>query len=162
MSTKRSADRANKPGRLNDLKVECFMLAGATHVVDGLFYVLGGGIDRVVFSDFPGSLDATALVRIVVPFTETNQTIQFEVRVVDEDGTNILPGDFKPSMAVGRPVHLQRGESQGVNFPLGFTNIQIPHPGPYTVELRHDDRIIATTGFTAAPLTLDQLLGRYG
>lgn len=138
------------------VRVECFMLVDELHLKEGRFYILGGGIDRLDFPAFPGFLTINAAVRIVVPFTETNRPLEFEVFLRGEDGDNLLPGPFQPQITIGRPVELTRSEEQGVNFPLGFLDIEIPRPGMYVLELLYEEEIIASTWFRALTASPNQ------
>src|SRR5690554_4646343 len=97
----------------NALRVESFLLCRSLEVVNNAFYILGGGWSTVGFFAFPGSLrEFYVAVRLNVPFTETAYELEFDVRMDDEDGRNVLPHAMKPRVTVGRPVELIRGEEQ--------------------------------------------------
>lgn len=139
------------------LRVETFLPAETVKLVNGGFYILAGGVERVGFINFPGSLNLDIAVRLVVPFTETNRTISFVVRVDDEDGNDILPRALEPKVTVGRPVDLTRGEEQRICFPLLFDGIQIPKAGWYTFALWHADDLLASTKVLAIQATSDMI-----
>jgi hypothetical protein len=160
MSTDADTPSTGITERMNRLSVECFMLVGALQVVEGQHFILAGGADRFGFASFPGTMNATIAVRLIVPFTETNQEIPFDVVMLDEDGANVIPVPFRPTLAVGRPVELRRGEPQGVNFPLGFTGISVPRPGLYVIKLLHEGHTLAQTWFRAVPISVDEVMRR--
>jgi hypothetical protein len=135
------------------IRVEAFMLCRALDTVENVFYILGGGWSTVGFFSFPGLLQPFHIAtRLIVPFTDTNQELEFEVKMEDEDGVNILPGPMRPRVTVGRPVDLTRGEEQAVHIPLGFENIAIPRAGTYVFLFLYQGRELARTFFTAVPL----------
>lgn len=134
----------------NSIRVEACLLCRSLEVVDNTLYILGGGWSTVGFFAFPGVLQSFFVaVRLIVPFTETNYELEFEVRVEDADGRNVLPHPLRPKVTVGRPVDLVRGEEQSVHMPLSFQNIEIPHAGTYVVRFIYQDEELARTSMTA-------------
>ena len=71
-------------------RVDCFLLADAAQAVAGKLYVLGGGWDHLVFSQFPAVVTFDIAVRVVIPWTETNRPLRFELQMDNEDGQRIL------------------------------------------------------------------------
>ncbi len=134
----------------NSLRVEACLLCRSLEVVDNTFYILGGGWSTFGFFGFPGAIQSFFVaVRLIVPFTETNYELEFEVRMEDEDAKDILPHPLRPKVTVGRPVDLVRGEEQAVHLPLAFQNIQIPRAGTCTIRFIYQGRELARTSMTA-------------
>lgn len=132
------------------IRVEAFVLCRSLEVVNNEIYMLGGGWSAVGFPTFPGVLGAFHIAaRLIVPFTETNQVLEFEVRMENEDGQNLLPTPMRPAVTVGRPATLIRGEEQAVHVPLGFSGIELPDKGTYVFRFLYEGNEIARTSFTA-------------
>jgi hypothetical protein len=132
------------------LRVETFLLCRSLEVASNDFFILGGGWGAVWLSTFPATLPAFQIaVRLIVPFAHTNRELIFRVTLEDEDGHQILPHAMRPTLSVGKPVTLLRGEEQAVNMPLYFEHIAIPHPGTYTFRFLLGDEELARTAFTA-------------
>lgn len=132
------------------VRVESFLLCRSLEIYNNELFLLGGGWSAVGFPSFPGVLGSFHIaVRLVVPFTETNQVLEFEVMMEDEDGASVLPRPMRPAVTVGRPVTLIRGEEQAVHVPLTFTGIEIPHEGTYLFRFLFQGNELARTSFTA-------------
>lgn len=132
------------------VRVETFLLCRSLEIYNNELFLLGGGWSAIGFSSFPGTLGAFHIAaRLIVPFTETNQVLEFEVIMENEDGNNILPSPMRPAVTVGRPVTLIRGEEQVVHMPLTFTGIEIPDEGTYVFKLLFLEQELARTSFTA-------------
>jgi hypothetical protein len=134
----------------NEVRVEACLLCRSLEIVDNALSILGGGWSTIGFFGFPGVLQSFYVaVRLIVPFTETNYELEFEVRLEDGDGHNVLPHPLRPKVTVGRPVDLLRGEEQPVHLPLSFHDIEIPHAGIYIVRFIYQERELARTSMTA-------------
>lgn len=132
------------------VRVETFLLCRSLEIYNNELFVLGGGWSLVGFPSFPGILGTFHIaVRLVVPFTETNQVLEFELKMEDEDGQSVLPGEMRPTVTVGRPVTLIRGEEQAVHMPLSFNGIEIPSQGTYLFRLLFHGSELARTSFAA-------------
>src|SRR6202012_491656 len=107
-------------------------LCSHAEVQNNLLYVLGGGIDRAVIpagrsGPFNVSLSIGIIVEVPLMASEAEHTV--EVELEDADGNPIEiqrgPGKVEPFRAqfqfnVGRPGHLEVGESQSVAFALNL------------------------------------------
>lgn len=131
------------------LRVETFLLCRHLETVNDQFYILGGGWGKVGFLSFPGYISFSVAIQLLVPFTETNQALNFDVTLENQNGANVLPGPMQPQVTVGRPPDLVRGEEQAVNFPLVLEGIEIPGSGTYVLRLLLSDHELARTSFLA-------------
>ena len=131
-------------------RVDCFLLADAAQVADGKLYVLGGGWERLTVPQLPLSRALEVAVRVIVPWTETNRPLRFEVQLETEDGEPLLDPAPKPEITVGRPVHLREGSEQAVPFVLKIGGVQLKQPGRYVLTLRYDEEVVARTAFEVA------------
>lgn len=129
------------------VRAETFLLCEHVTVMNELFFIASGGISKLGFNQFPGTQSLAMAVRIIVPFTETNRDLPLEVTLEDEDGENLIDPPMRPSLRVGRPIDLTRGEEQAANFKLVFPNARFTRPGSYTFRLFHEERELARTSF---------------
>lgn len=146
---------------VNAVRIETFLLCRSLEIHNNEFFIMGGGWTTVGFYSFPGVLLPFSIaVRLMVPFTETNQDLEFKINMEDADGKNILPKPMEPKVTVGRPVTLVRGEEQAIHFPLGFNDIELPSSGTYSFVMSFQGRELARTSFTAVPLSPGAQLDR--
>lgn len=128
-------------------RVDCFLLADAAQVADGKLYILGGGWERLVVPQLPVTRQVELAVRVIVPWTETNRPLHFEVQLESEDGELLLDPPGKPEITVGRPVHLREGSEQAVPFVMKIGGVTLKQAGRYAFTLRYEGEELARTAF---------------
>jgi len=131
-------------------RVDCFLLADAAQALAGKLYVLGGGWDRLVFTHFPAVVTFDIAVRVVIPWTETNRPLRFELHLENEDGQRLLNAPALTEISIGRPPELREGSEQTVPLVVKLAGTPIPRPGRYVFTMRHDGEEVARTAFEAA------------
>lgn len=133
------------------MRVDYMVLADAADAVQGKHYIHGAGWDRLLAASFPVSHPALSVaVRLIVPWTDTNQEHTLQLDVVDEDGRSILPippGPVEGKINVGRPAHLVHGEDQVAPLALKFNGLTFQRAGLYAVILRLDGLEAARSAF---------------
>jgi Family of unknown function (DUF6941) len=132
-------------------EVDCLLLADAAQVANGKLFVLGGGWSRLAAPTVPLTRPFDLAVRVVIPWTETNQKHMFELYLLDEDGRDVLEKPVKADVSVGRPVALKEGSDQSVPFVIRLPNVKLEHYGRFVFELRHHGEPLARTAFDLTP-----------
>jgi hypothetical protein len=97
------------------------LLADHAVVADGKLYINGGGWSVTS----PGAPSAIA-VKLDVPWDRTNQRLQLRLRLVGQDGEQVIvpgpegaqPVEIAAEAEVGRPAGLAHGAD--IDFPLAF------------------------------------------
>lgn len=118
------------------MQLDWAMIAEAVQVRDGLAYVLGGGFDTVISGQLPASLQGAVVVRLLLHRTEADRQHAVEVRVLDEDGEELLRlhGHFQPRVPDDLPL--------GWDIPLLVTfsigNLSLPQEARYSLEILGD------------------------
>jgi len=128
-------------------RVDCFLLADAAQVANGKLFVLGGGWARLTADALPVSRAYELAVRVVVPWTETNRKLSFDLQMVDEDGKHLLDPVVRAEISVGRPVQLKEGTDQVVPLTLRLPNVRLEKEGRYAFTLSHEGEEVARTAF---------------
>ena len=133
-------------------KLDFAFLADAAEASPGRkFYVLGGGVDSIGAPRFPVVHPHLALVmRILLHPTEADRDHRLEVRLIDQDGRELVraDGSVRPS-GVGPP-----GREVGLPIAMNLNNVRFEHSGDYSVELLLDDSHVKSL-----PLRLHEVSG---
>ena len=117
------------------MRQEFLMLADGAEAVAGKVYILGGGADMHAASNFPAALKADIALGFLVAWSETNQPIQLQVRVVDADEQEVLV--VAAEVVVGRPPSSKPG--QDIRNMVAIKGpFPIERPGAYKLVMRLD------------------------
>ena len=125
--------------------VSAFFVADHAEAVNGKLYVNGGSCDTLYVSTLPAThphLSVAAVLR--VPWGATERSHGIEVRVVDQDGQEIVPparGEFN----AGRPAGMEPHEETTVVLVVNLINLPIAKTGPHRFELSVDGSPTAQT-----------------
>ena len=112
------------------------MMAEAVQIHDGLANVLGGGFDTVVAGQLPAALHGAVAIRLLFHRTEVDREHAVEVRILDEDGGELLRlhGHFQPRIPEDLPL--------GWDIPLLVTfaipHLALPRAARYSAEILGD------------------------
>lgn len=134
------------------MRVDAF-LADSAEVVQGKIYALGAGWNTIYVRQFPAAHRRLAVAATVhVPFTATNASHKFELKLVTEDGVDYPIGlradaEGKPQpvrgmggdFTLGRPPHLVDGDEQVASFAFTIDGLRFPEPGMFTWVISIDD-----------------------
>jgi hypothetical protein len=114
-------------------EIEFMTLANHAEAQNGLLYLSGAGWTD---AQVPFSADGASVpfhlgagVSLLVPWTQTNRRLLFEIRVDHEDGGDPLI-QLGGELQVGRPVGIPEGSDQRAVFAISG-EIQFPRPGGY-------------------------------
>jgi hypothetical protein len=128
------------------MKIEWLILADSAQVHGNKLYLLGGGWDRLtVQGKFPSYRSCSLALSFSVPWAETNQRHQFNVRFLDEDG-NEIHQSVNGRLETGRPPGLPAGSDQRVQLAIDF-RLKFEKPGGYVIEVTLNERETARTTF---------------
>lgn len=134
------------------MEIDAF-LADSVASVDGKLYVQGGGWNAITTGALPMQHDRIGIGIIIhVPFTATNQTHEFRVQLVDEDGNQLPIGDAPPGSEtedgrirtiggqfnVGRPPGLPAGDEQLVAIAININGLPFEKAGQYAFVISID------------------------
>jgi hypothetical protein len=128
-------------------RVDCFLLADAVQVANGKLFILGGGWARLTAESLPVVRSYELAVRVVVPWTETNRKLSFELQMVDEDGKTLLDPVVRADISVGRPVQLKEGTDQVVPLTLRLPSVRLEREGRFAFTLTFEGEEVARTAF---------------
>jgi hypothetical protein len=117
------------------------MLADHAQVADGKLFISGGGWS----SCGPGQAPCAVAVIFHVPWQETDQTISFALRLVDEDGHPVVQPSAQDRLPVQVNGHFRAPRSPAmipgteVNVPMSFNAVlDLPPGGRYSWVLEID------------------------
>lgn len=137
-----------EPPRRKGKSTLCLMelsaiLCNHVETPNGLLFISGGGIDRVIVpagAAAPWPINIAIAVQVKVPWDLTNRNHTLLIRLQDIDGQDVqLPtspetsGPFRAEMnfQVGRPEGLEPGELQVINLGFNMPMLPIPRLGSY-------------------------------
>jgi len=121
---------------MTEMQLDWAMMAEAVQIRDGLAYVLGGGFDTVVAGQLPAALHGAVAIRLLFHRTEADREHAVEVRLLDEDGGELLRlhGHFQPRIPEDLPL--------GWDIPLLVTfaipHLELPRAARYSAEILGD------------------------
>ncbi|MEB3984250.1 hypothetical protein OQ968_23680 [Mycobacterium sp. 663a-19] len=144
------------------------ILCNHAEAQNNLLYVAGGGIDRAIIPagrSEPYTVSVGLGIIIEVPWTATNQEHAVDVRLEDADGHPVEvetgsdehePFRTQFRFNVGRPRHLEPGETQSVAFAINIPVLRLEKLGTYVFTISVDDtvlrrlhyRLVGQTGVT--------------
>jgi hypothetical protein len=90
------------------VRQEFLMFAEGAEAVNGKIYILGGGVDIHNGQSFPTALKVDIALGILIGWAETNQQIDLQVRIVNEDEVESFT--VGAQMTVGRPPQAMPGQ----------------------------------------------------
>jgi len=129
------------------------MLADSVVSAEGKLYVQGGGWNVLSAATIPARHPRIGLAVVVhVPWTATNQSHSFEVRIVDADANEIPLGDAPPGFEspdgkirrlggefnIGRPPQLPVGDEQVIPFAVNIDGMVFEQQGQYRIVISID------------------------
>ena len=147
------------------------VLCNHAETQNNLLYIAGGGVElAVIEAGQPGPWQVPLAIGMIVrvPWTATNQDHAVKITVLDADGNLVEvqngPDKRAPFHAefrfnVGRPPHLESGESQSVALAINVPVFQFEKLGHYDFVISVDGtemqrlpyRLIGPRGMTIAP-----------
>jgi len=131
------------------MQVDFVILADAAHVAEGKLYLMGGGWTRLFARQVPFVHALAIAVGFLVPWDETNEPHDFELKIVSEDGQSVIP-PMQGQMEVGRPPGIKKGTEQRGMITVA-TTVEFPHLGRYEIRLSADGELVKTTAFDVVP-----------
>lgn len=112
-------------------------MADSAEAVNGKVYILGGGIDRHLATDFPAALRADIALGVLVDWAETNNRHALSVKILDEDSTTVvaIEGEFE----AGRPPGARLGQDMRTMLAICGPFV-VPNPGAYKLVVELNGR----------------------
>jgi hypothetical protein len=123
---------------IDRIGIDHLMVADGAQAVGGKLYILGGGWDRIMLPEFPGTaqLPFYVVFSISVPYALTNRKINFGVSIHDSDG-ELVDEPAQGQLEQGRPPGLRPGTPQRIPFAAAL-NPLFPTPGRYVIRVTAD------------------------
>jgi hypothetical protein len=121
---------------------------------NNLLYVLGAGIDRAIIPagrSGPFNIAFSLGIIVEVPWAATNEEHTVTVELEDADGHPVElqrgPDEREPFRAqfqfnVGRPLHLEDGETQSVAFAVNVPVLPLEELGSYVFTISVDETVL--------------------
>lgn len=113
------------------VQVDFLILSDKAEVINGKLYMMGGGWDQKFVSDIARPVDINIVVGLLVPWSLTNESHDFSIRIEHEDGTAIQT-EVKGSVKLGRPINSTNGQVFRVMASIAGM-WQLPQLGAYRV-----------------------------
>ena len=134
---------------LDDLRLTAFFLADHAEAVNGKLYVTGGCWNTLSVGQIPTTYHHLSVcVAVDVPWELTNHRHEFEVRLVDADGRDVLPQAFAGEFEAGRPPGMRPGDVVALVMVLNLNNMAVSQSGTHEFVLSVDDRPLGRARFT--------------
>lgn len=111
------------------------MLAERAEAANGKIFIHGGAVERHFARGFPTSMNADIAVSMLVEWGETNQSHLLQIKVVDEDGSEVI--EIEADMTPGRPPSAKPGQDLRQLIALKGP-FPIPKAGQYRLEALAD------------------------
>jgi len=143
------------------------ILADSVASAEGKLYIQGGGWNSILAQGgFPTRHPRIGIGAVIrVPYTATNQTHTFTVRVEDSDGQPLPLGDAPPgtgaedgrlyelvgNFTIGRPPTLVPGDEQIVPLAINLDGLVFPKPDAFRVVITLDGEPMETISFRVVP-----------
>ncbi len=128
------------------------LLCDAAQVVGDKLYILGGGWSYVWLGDDNATVSIAAAIDLVVPWEFTNRDLKVVLRIITEDGEDVIAEDGESpllldgKLVVGRAPQARPGADIHVPLVLAFAPTRL-EPGGYVAELLVNTDSVAKAGF---------------
>ncbi len=117
---------------VEEVEIDCLMLADWAEAINGKLYIQGAGWDRTKLTP-DQSADFAVAASFLVPWNLTNRQHEFAMTIEGEDGTPVAP-PLTGSFTVGRPPDARPG--QRFRSPIAVRcGMNLPGPGLYRVTM---------------------------
>ena len=129
------------------MEVEWLILADAAQVVGNKLYLLGGGWDVLnVTGEFPARQRCGVAASFCVPWNETNQRHNVELRIESQDGNELAK--IQGQIEVGRPAGILPGSDQRAQIAADL-GLELKGPGHFVIIGLVEGQELKRVSFTA-------------
>ncbi|MEY2426405.1 MAG: hypothetical protein QOI61_1977 [Actinomycetota bacterium] len=119
-------------------RVAAALLCDAATVREGLLHILGGGITRLHRTEFPAPMQVTLVAQVVLTPGEVGFAHDVSAIIQTEDGDVVVQANGHLEPGEPNPL-LEPGESVILPLVINLTNVVVPAPGGYSIEISVDD-----------------------
>ena len=110
------------------------MLSDVAYVRDGLVYLLAGGINRVIISSLPGTLNVSLTVMVELEASEFNDTHHVTVKIAHAESVQPI-GQAVGNFHAGDTSKLGAGEPMLLPLVVPLRNVALPYYGSYDIHV---------------------------
>ena len=122
------------------------MLCDAVSIRDGLLFVLGGGIDRLLLAEYPAVLPVQLAALLELEWLDQGEEHELLVCIYDEHVAEL--GRIQGRFSTTRSLELDEFARFPVGIPLNA--VSLPCPGSYEVQLLVDGELKAVLPLEAS------------
>ena len=135
------------------MQLDWALLADSAQVRDGLAFVLGGGFDTIQTDQLPAALHCTVLIRLLFHRTEADREHALDIRVLDEDGVELLGMHRHIHPRIPNPMPLGWDIPLITAFAIG--HLELPRAGRYSVAVLSDGNHLKSLNLQVRLITPD-------
>lgn len=130
--------------------VDVALLADSVQAVRGKLFVLGGGWDTLWVPRFPARHPTLAIgLRLRVPVTWSQESINLAVELQDEDGKGLLPRPLSHDIKLpSTPPRHPPATDYGLIRSFTFNNLRFDHEGAYSFVISVDNEPVSRVRFS--------------
>lgn len=118
-------------------RVASALLCDAATVREGLLHILGAGITRLHRAEFPAPMQVTLVAQVVLTPVEIGTAHDVTAVIQTEDGEVVVQANGHLEAGEPNPL-LEPGESVILPLVINLTNVVVPAPGGYSIEISVD------------------------
>jgi hypothetical protein len=119
-------------------RVASALLCDAATVREGLLHILGGGITRLHRAEFPSPMQVTLVAQVVLTPAEIGLPHDVTAIIQTEDGELVVQANGHLQPGEPNPL-LEPGESVILPLVINLSNVEVPAPGGYSIEIGVDE-----------------------
>jgi len=127
------------------MEIEFLILADAVQAVNGKLYMLGGGWTTLHAPAIPTTHPLGIALGFRVPWQETNQVHQLEIKMMDADGAPVIP-PIQAKLEMGRPPGLRPGAEQSAVIAVNAA-IKFARAGRYEMQAAVEGQTVKVVPF---------------
>ncbi len=150
MATRKSPKKPRPSSGLprEAIEIDFVILGDYAQAVQGKLNLIGGGWNTHNADQYPSAVPFGIGIGILIPWSLTNRTHQFELVIKGSEGADLVRGGGE--FEVGRGAGIPAGMTQ--RFTLGISGqLQVPEPGTYEIIVTSADSMKRVT-FEALPV----------
>lgn len=127
-----------------NIKAEAFLTCEYMKLVDGQYFIIGGGVNGASYPAYPADVSFAVATRVAIYGLTNERSIEFSVIVENMQGENVLATPFQPTLEFAADDDGFESVER-MSLPLFFPVLRLQEPGDYRVVLLRDGDELAST-----------------